>query len=189
MVLVLLGGWVTYSSVGSNAAVGTQLASSSQGVPRTRRFRPSARPTTAAPGAAVPGDQTPTQPTPTDQTTTQPTTSDQTSTTQPSTTQPTQQATPPPAGCGYPASITVGGGDPSSLAGSGGGVTVVGSSIEVNTGPLVNCGQHYHLSMHGPHGTYDDCEMGQMDDSIAAPTVMPNDFVQVTLELPPNNGC
>jgi hypothetical protein len=185
MVLVLVAGFVTYSAVGSNAPVGTQIAASSQGSAQN-----SALPAIGPSGSsAAPGDQTPTQPIPSDETTTQPTTSDQT-TTQPSTTQPAQQATPPPpAGCGYPASITVNGGDPSSLAGSGGGVTVLGSSIEVNTGPLVNCGQHYHLSMHGAHGTYDDCEMGQMDDTISAPTVMPNDFVQITLEPPPNNGC
>jgi hypothetical protein len=188
MVLLLLAGFVTYSSVGSNAAVGTQLAASSPGGAQNSALPAIGPSGSSSPGAGAPTDQTTTAPTSSDQTTTQPTSSDQT-TTQPSSTQPTQQTTPPPAGCGYPASITVNGGDPSSLAGSGGGVTVVGSSIEVNTGPLVNCGQHYHLSMHGAHGTYDDCEMGQMDDTIGAPQVMPNDFVQITLELPPNNGC
>jgi len=67
-------------------------------------------------------------------------------------------------------------------------VTVVSSSVVISTGPLIDCGQHYHLSMHGPHGYLDDCEVSAMTDDVSQ-YVQVNDFIQVTLEPPPNNCC
>jgi hypothetical protein len=182
VVVLLLVGFVAYTAASRNAALSTQNASATAASPQNSALpilQPSGDASTPiAPSAPVtpPVQPAPISGAPTPETPTQ----------QPP---PEQSAPPPPpAGCQLPGSLSVSGTDPSSLAGSGGGVTVVSLPVVISTGPLIDCGQHYHLSMHGAHGTYDDCETSAMTDDVSG-QVQVNDFIQITLEPPPNNGC
>jgi hypothetical protein len=96
---------------------------------------------------------------------------------------------PPPATCALPGSITVQGGNPGSVGGSGGTVTVASTPFALITPTLVNCGQHYELlfSASGNGGTASghDCKMEGFDYDISA-YVQVGQTVTIQLLLPPN---
>ena len=88
---------------------------------------------------------------------------------------------------GFPGSLSVQGGSPSVLSGSGGTSTVVSEPVVISTGTLVACGHHYLLSMTSSGGgTYTDCEMGAMTDDVSAETNI-GDTITISLVLPPNS--
>jgi hypothetical protein len=96
---------------------------------------------------------------------------------------------PPPATCALPGSITVQGGNPSSVGGSGGTVTVASTPFALITPTLVNCGQHYELSFsasgNGGTASGHDCKMEGFDYDISA-YVQVGQTVTIQLLLPPN---
>ena len=137
--------------------------------------------TTAAPTAttAPAGETVPTTPATQGSTPSSPT---------PSTPEPTTPApAPPPAAtCALPGSISVEGGSPSVLGGSGGTTMVVSDPVVLSAGPLVDCGHHYWLAMTSSGGgNYTDCEMQGMTDDVSADTLV-GDTISVSLEVPPN---
>lgn len=193
IVMMLLLGWIAYSSTGSNTALGAPLPTSSAS-PQNSAL-PLITPSDST-GATAPAVTSP-SPTPTDQTsTTAPTDQTSTSTTNsqaPSQQAPSQQAAPPPPSCSYPSSIDVSGGSPGGLSGSGGSFTVTGSPV-VMSAQLAYCGPHYKLawSASGPQGagtgtaSGEDCQKQSFNTDISG-NVQQGWSVSVQLILPPNS--
>jgi hypothetical protein len=99
---------------------------------------------------------------------------------------------PAPAQCGYPGSIGISGGSTGSVGGSGGSFTATGTFVGVSVSGLVNCGQHYGLSIHATdgaqaHSDLNDCQMDGFNDTLTG--VQSGWTVTVTLTLPPAAGC